>query len=122
MYQSAQDAWQEVCLVLEAGSESGSESSSSGGDARGSAAACVVINRPLAKSMNRDLAELILNGASEERRGLPPMYSEDFVDKFVRAFGNEAAVYLGGPEEQGSAGLCVHGFDLPVRVPWLGLA
>lgn len=97
LYASAQDSWQEVCLVLE-------------GDSVGRVASkAVTINRPLAKSMNRQLAELLLNGG---RPASIPAYNAAFIDRFMEAFGDEAAVYLGGPDSQESAGMCIHGFDL----------
>ena len=59
-----------------------------------------------------DVALLLLNGAGESRRGLPPLYDADFVKRFVKAFGDEAAVYMGGPEKQDAPGLLIHGFAL----------
>lgn len=107
LYSAAQDSWQEVCLVLGGSSEGGAASPAAAGE-------CVVINRPIARSMSRELAELLLNGAREVRTsGLPPLYSSEFVDRFMQAFGNEAAVYVGGPDQQDASGLVIHGFDLP---------
>jgi len=108
LYSAAQDAWQEVCLVLDAGSGEGGSNAM--------ATECVVINRPIARSMSAQLADLLLNGAVENRGGLPPQHDDDFKTKFMRAFGEEAAVYVGGPEKQGEIGLVVHGFDLPGAV------
>ena len=44
------------------------------------------------------------------------MYDDSFVERFVRAFGEEAAVYLGGPDQQQAPGLLIHGFPLPGAV------
>ena len=97
MYSAAQDEWQEVCLVLE-------------GDAVGCVAnSALVINRPIAKAMSRQLAELILNGGEDDPN---PRYGPAFVDRFMEAFGDEAAVYVGGPEEQNRPGMLIHGTEL----------
>jgi len=110
LYRDAQDSWQEVALVLRAdeGVASGAEGSSVASEA-------VVINRPIARSMSRQLAELLLNGADEARDG-PPQYDDAFVQRFLSAFAREAAVYVGGPDLQEAAGLCVHGSELPGAV------
>lgn len=105
LYSDSQDSWQEVCLVLKA-VESASGTSSV-------ASECVVINRPLARSMSPELAALLLNGAEDGQQGGQLLYDEPFVERFLRAFGDEAAVYLGGPERQEERGLVIHGFDLP---------
>ena len=63
----------------------------------------VVINRPLAKSCDRELARLILKGEGAA--------GPDNVDRFLEAFGGSAAVYLGGPDEQNAGGMCVHGVE-----------
>jgi hypothetical protein len=65
--------------------------------------------------MSRQLAELLLNGADEARDG-PPQYDDAFVQRFLSAFAREAAVYVGGPDLQEAAGLCVHGSELPGAV------
>jgi len=111
LYSEAQDAWQEVALVLKTGSgREGDDNSSAEGATV--ATESVVINRPIAKSMSHALAELLLNGDGDGRDG-PPLFDETYIQKFLRAFGAQAAVYVGGPDAQGAAGLCVHGFDLP---------
>jgi hypothetical protein len=65
--------------------------------------------------MSPQLADLLLNGAPENRADQPPAYDAAFVQKFLKAFGDEAAVYVGGPERQDVAGLVVHGCELTVR-------
>jgi len=97
MYTSSQDSWQEVALVLK-------------GDSVASvASSALVINRPIAKSMSRQLAELILNGGKDDPN---PRYDPSFVDRFMEAFGSECAVYVGGPDEQDAPGMLIHGFEL----------
>ena len=107
LYSAAQDAWQEVALVIDAGCDVDGEPLDGGASCVASEA--VVINRPIARNMNRQLAQLILNG----QEGEPKKYTPEVIDRFLEAFGTEAAVYVGGPEDQGKAGLAVHGFDLP---------
>ena len=109
LYSDAQDSWQEVALVLNLGEQATGEE----GQQRRAASEALVINRPIARSMSTQLAQLLLNGAEEGRRGLPPLHDEPFVQRFMAAFGNEAAVYVGGPESQDALGIVIHGFDLP---------
>ncbi|KAL1525818.1 hypothetical protein AB1Y20_020657 [Prymnesium parvum] len=92
LFAAAQEEWQQVCLVVSASGEGN---------------VCVAINRPLAKAVSERLAALILNG------GAPPPHSADVVSKFVRAFGEQAGVYVGGPTAQAAPALLVHGHDLP---------
>ncbi len=72
----------------------------------------VVLNRPLAKACTPQIASILLNGADEFRAG-PRPHTDQLVADFSRAFGEQAAVYVGGPDDQGLPGLAVHGFDLP---------
>ena len=112
LYSDAQDSWQEVALVLRTAPDGAGAASEGSGDGGSVAAECVVINRPIARSMSAELAELLLNGAEEARFGAA-RYDAQFVGRFLRAFGDEAAVYVGGPDAQDEPGLCVHGLDLP---------
>ena len=73
MYQKAASTWQEVCLVLRTSA-----------DAPAVATRAVVLNRPLAKGMDENLARLILNG--DAPKGAAARYDDAFVQKFVRAF------------------------------------
>jgi len=99
MYTRSQDSWQSVCLVLRASADAGT-----------TAAESVTINRPLARRLDEKLAGYLLNGNDPEE----PRYSRDVVAKCIKAFGREAAVYLGGPDRQAEPALLVHGFgDLP---------
>jgi len=91
MYGREQETWQSVCLVLRT--------------APGSIAAeAVAINRPIARGVDEDLARLLLGG-----RRSPPS-DERLSARCASAFGQEAAVYLGGPERHEEAALCIHGF------------
>jgi len=97
LFSESQNAWQQVCLIL----------SASDGAAAGSS---VVLNRPLAKGIDDALALRVLNGAgrttSGDSAGLVAV-----AKKLEAAFGDEAAVYWGGPERQEEPALLVHGVD-----------
>lgn len=105
LYIDAQSSWQEVALVLDV--------QGTGADGGIQKAECVVINRPIARSMSRELATLLLNGSDEARRGIGPLYDDEALERFLLAFGKEAAVYVGGPDAQEQPGALVHGFELP---------
>jgi len=95
-YATAQDAWQEVLLVLEADGVSNVAQSA------------VVINRPLARSCNVQTAQRLLNGA-----GAQASATDQFIVSFLEAFGEDCAIYLGGPDDTDQPALLVHGLDLP---------
>lgn len=98
MYNDCQQSWQQVSLVL---------ATSSGAEAAVTEA--VAINRPLAFSVNQQLARVILFGNSAE----PPVGADAaLLERFVRAFGAKAAVYIGGPERQDEPATCIHGLEL----------
>ena len=90
-----QEAWQEVCLVLEQD---------------GSNAKTLVINRPMAFKLTDNLGRLVLHGAytgkeQKDRKAL---------DSFMKAFEAECAVYVGGPDNQDEEAVMIHGIsDLP---------
>jgi hypothetical protein len=95
-----QEHWQEVCLVLE------KENSNS---------KTVVLNRPMAFKLTDNIGRLVLNGVFQvtdlkvgERKDLT---------RFMMAFSSECAVYVGGPNEQTSRALMIHGIpNLPGAV------
>jgi len=60
----------------------------------------VALNRPLAARGNRQLAELLLRQTGA---------AEALVGPLLAAFGDDLCAYLGGPSEQESGGLLVHG-------------
>lgn len=72
----------------------------------------VVLNRPMAMKLTENLARLVLNGAFVSSSSP----KTDLV-KFVLAFGNECAVYVGGSQGQQEPALMLHGIkDLPGAV------
>jgi Uncharacterized ACR, COG1678 len=106
LYLEHQETWQEVCLVLEH-------------DERTKSATTLVLNRPMALKLTENLAQLVLYGAADgpasptsKRKSLSRRSSKATTPdlaKFVRAFGAECAVYIGGPDEQDQPAEIVHG-------------
>lgn len=96
-YINYKDTWQEVCLVLSHQPGSGYSES-------------VVINRPICKSIDRQLAQILIEGA-DSNGGITANFDFEFtlVDKVVLAFGDEAGVYMGGVEKQGDPAVLIHG-------------
>ena len=98
MYVSSLENWQEVVLVLSQGDF----------ETRG-----VVINRPLRRGIDSDLAQMLLRGLDDTGRG--PWRGSDtpvdlpFLLKFLQAFGGKASVYYGGPQDSEATGLMLHG-------------
>jgi hypothetical protein len=97
MYLDYKQTWQEVCLVL------------------GSTQA-LVINRPISRNINKELAKLLLEGQPQETVASTSSINDNngteypfgFLDRFVGAF-SEGAVYMGGPDLQAEPALVVHG-------------
>ena len=69
----------------------------------------VALNRPLAARGNRQLAELLLRQT---------VAAEALAGPLLAAFGDDLCAYLGGPSEQESGGLLVHG-DGSLEAPLL---
>jgi hypothetical protein len=99
-YLDYKQTWQEVCLML------------------GSTQAAVIINRPISKNINKQLATLLLEGQPPQSlaggknnngNNHAAKYPFGFVEKFVQAFSSDGAVYLGGPDLQAEPALVVHG-------------
>eukprot|EP00522_Entomoneis_paludosa_P014507 CAMPEP_0172440788 /NCGR_PEP_ID=MMETSP1065-20121228/1401_1 /TAXON_ID=265537 /ORGANISM="Amphiprora paludosa, Strain CCMP125" /LENGTH=512 /DNA_ID=CAMNT_0013189815 /DNA_START=902 /DNA_END=2440 /DNA_ORIENTATION=- len=108
LYLDHQETWQEVCLVLEHDSHDSSSSSST----------ALVLNRPMALKLTENLGQLVLLGAYQmdektgnakrKRRNRPDLH------KFMKAFGQECGVYIGGPDDQDQPAELIHGIaDLP---------
>ena len=109
-----QKEWQSTMLVLEHDASPGGAAESVG----------VVINRPLATSVNAQLARLML-----ARDGAPPAAPERGGDEataeverlLVDAFGRDGVVYFGGDERQLDGGLVLHaGGELGGATPEVG--
>lgn len=130
MYADAQQTWQEVALVtrvdplaeevrgLRGEWLDDDEAPSSG---RRFARESLVINRPLAVgAITPDLAQRLLNGPREKRpNGVPPLHEDAFVERFMKAFNENCAVYIGGPHGQDGVGQVIHGHPLPGNARFL---
>lgn len=93
LFSAAQETWQEVCLVTAMRGPDRAEG--------------VVLNRPLAKAVDRQLAKVLLGA---EKPGAPAP-DDAQLSRLVGAFGAHAGVYFGGPDGQLEPGLFVHGID-----------
>jgi hypothetical protein len=110
LYLDHQESWQETCLVLERDEGAGT-------------ATTLVLNRPMGFQLTDSLARMCLYGAEDED---PPTklktggrMDEPHADliKFKVAFGQECAVYIGGPDDQEKGAEIVHGVaNLPGAV------
>ncbi|CAB9517539.1 Uncharacterized ACR, COG1678 [Seminavis robusta] len=97
-YLQYKQTWQEICLLLSHNPESGCSEA-------------LILNRPITKSINKQLAKMLLEGSNGSGVG---SFSYDFVDMVVQAFGKEAAVYMGGPHHQDEPASLIHGIpNLP---------
>lgn len=114
LYLDYQETWQEVCLVVEHTRES---------------SVTLVLNRPLALQLTDSLGKLVLHGTfsgtSRESKALSSSSSSLRATKvtkdngvggggvstkdFLRAFGSECAVYVGGPDDQHLPAALIHG-------------
>ena len=78
-------------------------------DEESGSASALVLNRPMAFKLTGHLAQLVLQGsfarANEAKYGPFPDLA-----RFMKAFGNECAVYVGGPDEQDAPAMMIHGF------------
>lgn len=98
-----QENWQEVCLVYEKDEDLGT-------------AKALVLNRPMAMKLTDNLSRLVLHGTYQTSPSGSMEQSSMKVDmvKFMLAFGQECAVYVGGTDDQDQAAIMIHGIkDLP---------
>ncbi|KAL7437312.1 hypothetical protein ACHAXM_005703 [Skeletonema potamos] len=115
LYMHHQSTWQEVCLVTEMNSEGGKGGSKT-----------ITINRPMAFKLSKSMARLVLMGAyqagdkdkpvSVTRTESDGRETQNLV-KFLGAFENQCAVYVGGPDDMDKPAVLIHGIaDLPGAV------
>jgi len=104
LYLDNQETWQEVCLVLEqTTTDEGSKS-----------AKTLVLNRPMAFKLTKDLGRLVYFGAFDEKHIKLGKKNAQGMTRFMLAFQEECAVYVGGPDDQGKAATIIHGIkNLP---------
>lgn len=100
LYLDNQESWQEVGLVIEKDPSAGTAST-------------LTLNRPMAFKLSENLARLVLYGSkkalSMQKRGRLGSETEQHV-KFLTAFENSCAVYVGGPDNLEEPSIMIHGF------------
>ena len=103
-YVDHQQYWQEVCLVVEK-------------DDRLGYAKTLTINRPMAFSLSKSMGRLVLMGALKAENGQAVVRQEGDgketmrLVKFLSAFENQCAVYVGGEDGMDQPGLLIHGIE-----------
>lgn len=99
LYLGNQETWQEVCLVLDRDETDGT-------------ATTLVLNRPMAFKLTENLGQLVLQGAFHTGNGASRKVEpkSDLV-QFMLAFGQECAVYVGGPDLQDQPAEIIHGIE-----------
>lgn len=68
----------------------------------------VIINRPISTNLNKAFATVLVQGPNGRGKD---SHSYEFVDEMVRAFGQQAAIYMGGPDLQEEPALLIHGLS-----------
>ena len=111
LYMDHQSTWQEVCLVTEM------DNSDDGGGKKGGSKT-ITINRPMAFKLSKSMARLVLMGAYQAGEIDSPVSvtrterdggeTQNLV-KFLGAFENQCAVYVGGPNDMDKPAVLVHG-------------
>eukprot|EP00535_Pseudo-nitzschia_heimii_P010679 CAMPEP_0197179890 /NCGR_PEP_ID=MMETSP1423-20130617/4692_1 /TAXON_ID=476441 /ORGANISM="Pseudo-nitzschia heimii, Strain UNC1101" /LENGTH=492 /DNA_ID=CAMNT_0042629877 /DNA_START=96 /DNA_END=1571 /DNA_ORIENTATION=- len=106
LYLENQEQWQEVCLVLERTvSSEGSKS-----------AKTLVLNRPMAFKLTKDLGKLVYLGTDDPSRTIDSKKVRGLTN-FMLAFRDECAIYIGGSDDQSKPATLIHGIrDLPGAV------
>jgi Uncharacterized ACR, COG1678 len=100
LYLDYQETWQEVCLVTAYDSES---------------ATTLVLNRPLALQLTDSLGKLVLFGAFSGKKSFSSTSLKNgrkndvSITDFIKAFGSECGVYVGGPDDQHLPAILIHG-------------
>jgi len=110
LFMDNQEYWQEVCLVVQH---------------EKSISKSVVLNRPMSFKLTDNIARLVLHGtfsssSSKNKESSNPdkeLILRKKLVRFMTAFASECAVYVGGPDDQNSPALMIHGIqDLPGAV------
>ena len=97
LFMNNQESWQSVCLVSRLDESSGAET--------------YTLNRPMAFSVNENLAKMVLFGAMSNiiRDGRIPISKTNLYNKFLQAFEKQCAVYVGGKNNQEKPAALIHG-------------
>jgi len=98
LYLENQEQWQEVCLVLER--KTSNEGSKS--------AKTLVLNRPMAFKLTKDLGRLVYFGVADQKRAVDSDKVRGLTN-FMLAFRDECAVYIGGSYDQDKPATLIHG-------------
>ena len=93
LYLDHQETWQEVCLVTSYDSTS---------------ATTLVLNRPYALQLTDALGKLVLYGAFSGKKSITLNVS---LKDFMKAFGKECGIYVGGPDDQHLPAILIHGIS-----------
>jgi hypothetical protein len=111
LYLDHQETWQEVALVIQHNDEETTTTQTS------SPSIMLVLNRPMALQLTENLGKLVLYGTELPKSSSShPSSTSSVVElkDFLRAFGSECAVYVGGPDDQHLPAILLHGHeDLP---------
>jgi hypothetical protein len=111
LYLDHQETWQEVALVIQHNGEETTTTQTS------SPSIMLVLNRPMALQLTENLGKLVLYGTEPPKSSSShPSSASSVVElkDFLRAFGSECAVYVGGPDDQHLPAILLHGHeDLP---------
>jgi hypothetical protein len=134
LYVESHAHWQEVCLVVEREGDDddtiiSTDDTSKTDDNRKTSTststsrlAALVLNRPMATSMSKQLGQMVLFGvffidqdkaASTTEQPLTTIEALReiaMVENFVRAFGEECGVYIGGDDGQEQPATVLHGY------------
>lgn len=99
LYLDNQERWQEVCLVTNRDVSKGS-------------ATTLVINRPMAFQLSQSMARLVLFGAMSAISDKSVKVSEtQSLVKFLNAFGDKCAIYVGGKDHMDRPATMIHGIE-----------
>ena len=102
LYLDNQETWQEICLITSRDETAGT-------------ATALVLNRPMAFKLTDNLAQLVLHGGLGNRNR--SQLSTPALNELMNAFGDECAIYIGGPDYQDEPATLIHGYsNLPGSV------
>ena len=98
-YLENQETWQEVCLVVE-------QNYTASGNSQFSKT--LALNRPMGWKLTENLGKLAFLGAYNLKISKT---ANKKLGKFMKAFQEEFACYVGGPNDQGEGSIMIHGIS-----------